>query len=312
MLAQAGFAANSELDLAQLQQMAQKIQEYFQAKGFFLTRAYLPPQRNTDGMVTIEILEARYGKVQVNNPAALASHQVGWLKHELKAGEMPRLLPLERALLLNDVPGLAVKSTISPGTENGQADLLLTVEPGRKWTGSVDFDANGSRSTGVERLGATLVGNNLAGWGDQASLRVLSSFQGLNNGHLAWQVPLQAVQMGLAYSITDYTLGREFANLQVTGTAKSASVSLSSALVRSRQQSLYAQMSVDDKKLRERVDSTHTVNDKSNTVLAVGVNGERYDQVAGQGVSNFNLNLSHGQLRLDSEALRWRATRMAI
>lgn len=305
LLAQTGFVANSELDLATLQQMAQKVQDYFQAQGFFLTRAYLPPQHNADGEVTIEILEARYGKVQVNNPAALANAQVTWLTQDLKSGETPRLAPLERALLmLNDVPGLGVKSTIAPGAETGQADLLLTVEAGRKWSGSVDFDANGSRSTGKERLGASLVGNNLAGFGDQLNVRVLSSFQGLNNGRVAWQVPLQAVQLGLAYSVTDYSLGGEFASLGANGTAKSTTLSLNHTLLRSRQTNLYAQISVDDKKLRDRIDSTNSVTDKSATVWTLGLSGERYDTTAGQGVSAFNLNLLRGQLRLDSEVLR--------
>lgn len=305
LLAQTGFVANTELDLAQLQQMAQKVQDYYQAQGFFLARAWLPPQHDADGMVTIEILEARYGKVQVNNPSSLASRQVAWLTRELKSGETPQLVPLERALLmLNDVPGLAVKSTIAPGAENGQADLQLTVDAGRKWSGSVDADANGSRATGSHRLGASLQAANLAGLGDQFSLRVLSSFQGLNNGRIAWQVPMQALQLGAAYSVTDYSLGREFASLRANGTAKSLTLFMSTVLQRSRRQNLYAQISVDDKKLRDRVDSIQSVSDKAATVWSAALNGERYDSDATQGVSSFNLALNLGHLRLESDVQR--------
>ncbi|MEN9867661.1 MAG: hypothetical protein RL748_3251 [Pseudomonadota bacterium] len=305
LLAKTGWVANQELDLAGLQQLALNIQDYYHQQGFFLTRAYLPPQHNTEGNVTIEVLEAHYGKVVVTNPQRLAAWQVAYLTAGLKAGDTPQLPPLESAILrLNDVPGLAVKSTIAPGASTGLADLTLVVGEGKNWSGNVYFDINGSRATGRERLGAGVVGSNLGGWGDQLSLRALSSFQGLNNGRIAYQVPLNAVTLGVAYSITDYSLGREFANLRANGTAKDLTVSVSSALKRSRQSNLYLQITADDKKLRDRVDSTNSATDKSNTLLAVGVNGDRYDDIAGRGLNTFNLNWSSGNLRIDSLAAR--------
>ncbi len=305
LLAKTGWVANQELDLAQLQQMAQQIQEFYHKQGFFLARAYLPPQNNSDGSVTIEVLEAHYGKIVLNNPQQLANRQVAYLTGPLHAGDQPQLAQLESVILrLNDVPGLLVKSTIAPGASTGLADLTLSVEAGKRWAGSVDFDINGSRATGRERLGAGLVGSNLAGWGDQLSLRALSSFQGLNNGRIAYQVPLQAVTAGVAYSITDYSLGGDFANLRANGTAKDLNLSLSSALLRSRQKNLYVSVNFDDKKLRDRVDSTNSVSDKSATLVSVGVNGERFDDVAGAGLSSFNLTWVSGDLHLDSLAAR--------
>jgi hemolysin activation/secretion protein len=305
LLAQTGFVANGTYDLAQLQQMAQKVQDYYQSQGYFLTRAYLPQQHNDEGRVMIEVLEARYGKVDLQNPANLAARRVAYLTEGLKSAEMPKLPQLERALLLlNEVPGLAVKSIIVPGKENGQADLLLTVEPSRKWIASVDFDRNGSKSTGAERLGASLGINNPFNQGDQFNLRLLSSFQGLNNGRIAYQTPIGPLQTTLAYTVTDYSLGREFASLRANGTSRDWSLAVATPLIHTRQKSLNLQVGVADKKLVDRVDSIQSRTEKATTLWNLGLSGERYDEQAGRGVSSFSLNWASGDLRLRSPILR--------
>ncbi|MEN9865671.1 MAG: hypothetical protein RL748_1261 [Pseudomonadota bacterium] len=90
LLSQTRWQPNQELDLAQLQQLAQQIQAFYHEQGYFLARAYLPPQHNTGGSITIEILEARYGKVDVNNPQgqAKARHLAGVLLY--RSGPKPR------------------------------------------------------------------------------------------------------------------------------------------------------------------------------------------------------------------------------
>ena len=54
-----------QLTLEQLNRAAEEVQSQYRYKGYFLARAYLPPQTPTDGIVEIAILEGRIDKVSV-------------------------------------------------------------------------------------------------------------------------------------------------------------------------------------------------------------------------------------------------------
>lgn len=297
LLQQTGFAPDSDLDLTQLQQMAQAVEDFYHAQGYFLARAFLPPIEEGADSVTINVLEGRYGKVTVQNRTELAANRLAWLLRELEAGQLAQLAPLERTLLLlGEVPGVTAKATFAAGAEQGQTELILTLSAKAKWVGSIELDRNGSPNTGRQRWGASLAINNLSGQGDQLGVRLLDSFHGLQNGRIAWQMPLQAVQASLAYDVTDYSLGRDFASLGVSGTARNWNLSFATSLKRTRQTSLTLQWGVERKKLHDRIDSLGSTNDKTTTLLNLGLNSLWQDQKEDDGSSAFNLNLAKGRL----------------
>jgi hemolysin activation/secretion protein len=297
LLQQTGFAPDSDLDLTQLQQMAQAVEDFYHAHGYFLARAFLPPIEEGADSVTISVLEGRYGKLTVQNQTDLAADRLAWLLRELQAGQLAQLAPLERTLLLlGEVPGVTAKATFAAGAAQGQTELILTLNTKAKWLGSIELDRNGSPNTGRQRWGASLAINNLSGQGDQLGVRLLDSFRGLQNGRIAWQMPLQAVQAGLAYDVTDYSLGRDFASLGVNGTARDWNLSFSTSLYRTRQTSLTLQWGMERKKLHDRIDSLDSVNDKATTLWNLGLNGLWQDAREDDGSSAFNLNLAKGRL----------------
>ncbi|MGB7947164.1 MAG: POTRA domain-containing protein, partial [Candidatus Binatia bacterium] len=57
--------AGKELDLAELQQVADAITAEFRARGYSFTRAYIPAQEVKDGLVEISVLESRVGEIVV-------------------------------------------------------------------------------------------------------------------------------------------------------------------------------------------------------------------------------------------------------
>jgi hypothetical protein len=76
--------------------------------------------------------------------------------------------PLERGLLLmSDLPGVTVQSTLTPGQQVGTSDLLVDVDDARRVQGSIDADNEGNVYTGRVRIGGTLQVNDLLGIGDQ-------------------------------------------------------------------------------------------------------------------------------------------------
>ncbi|MGZ3159461.1 MAG: ShlB/FhaC/HecB family hemolysin secretion/activation protein, partial [Burkholderiaceae bacterium] len=254
LIAVTGFKPESELTLADLRGMAAKITEYYHQHGYFLAQAYLPAQDIKDGAVTISLLEGQYGKVSLRNQSNLSDALANGLLGGLNNSEVVTIGPLEnRLLLLSDIPGVNVKSTLVPGASVGTSDLIVDVTPGQRVTGSADIDNQGSRYTGTNRLGGTLNINDPSGHGDILTLRALTSTDGLNYGRASYQAQFGRAKAGVAYSNMGYRLGKEFASLQANGTAEITSIYGSYPLIRSRNSNLYAVLDFDAKTFRDKV-----------------------------------------------------------
>ena len=298
LVAIAGFRPG-ELTLADLRGMASRIADHYHRNGYFVAQAYLPAQDIKDGSVTITVLEGRYGKITLRNETNLSNSLANGLLEGLNSGDIIAIGPLEhRLLLLSDLPGVVVRSTLVPGTAVGTSDLLVDVTPGRRVTGSVEADNAGSRYTGEYRVGGTVNLNNLLGQGDVASFRLLTSGHGLVYGRASYQAQFGKATVGVAYTALEYHLGREFAPLQAHGTAQIGSIWASYPLIRSRNTNLYALVGFDARVYQDKVDATvpPTVTDKRAQVWIGSLYGNHRDRLGAGGVSSFSLTYSAGDL----------------
>src|SRR3989339_763761 len=167
-----GFMPGSVLTLSELRGMASKIADYYHRKGYFVAQAYLPAQEIKDGDVTITVIEGRYGKITLNSPRELSDYTAKSIFSGLNSGDTITIDPLERRLLLlSDLPGMEVKSTLVPGASVGAADLIVDITPGDRISGEVDVDNAGNRYTGEYRIGTTINFNEPFGYGDVATIR---------------------------------------------------------------------------------------------------------------------------------------------
>ena len=302
LIAITGFRPG-ELTLGELRAMASKIAGYYHRNGYFVAQAYLPAQDIKNETVTISVLEGRYGKVTLRNQSRLSDSLANGLLHGLDSGDIIAIGPLEnRLLLLSDVPGVKVRSTLVPGATVGTSDLLVDVLPGRTISGSVEADNAGNRYTGEYRVGATVNVNNITGHGDVASLRVLTSGPGLKYGRASYQIQLGKATAGVAYTALEYELGKEFKGLQAHGTAKIASVYGSYPLIRSRNTNLYALAGFDAKTFQDKVDLTSTTTDKKVNVGWLGIQGNHHDKFGGGGTTSYALTHYLGDLDIETPA----------
>ncbi|WP_306602542.1 ShlB/FhaC/HecB family hemolysin secretion/activation protein [Azonexus sp.] len=305
LLALTRFVPGSELSLSQLRAMAAKIAVHYQRNGFFVAQAYLPAQDIKDGVVTIAVVEGRYGQITLNNQAPVSSALADGLLSGIQTGDPVTSAPLEsRLLLLSDLPGVVVKSTLLPGAAVGTSDLRVDLTPGRRITGSVDADNAGNRYTGAYRAGATVNFNEPLGLGDVASLRVLTAGSGLNYGRAAYQLQLGKASVGVAYSYLEYELGKEFKSLDAHGTAQIASLYGRYPLIRSRNNNLYAGLALETKKFEDRVDTTRSVSDKRAHVATASLNGDWRDNFGGGGINNYAFAWGVGDIDLQTPVVR--------
>lgn len=300
-----GFIPGTELSLTDLRGMASRIVTFYRQNGYFVAQAYLPAQNIQDGVVNIAVIEGRYGKVRLNNQSnlsdGLANNHLGGLNE----GDLIKTAPLERRLLLlSDLPGVNVKSTLIPGESVGTSDLIVDLTPGKTVTGEVDFDNAGNRYTGEYRLGATVNLNNLAGLGDVASLRAMTTGSGLNYARASYQLQFGKLTAGAAYSALRYELGKEFESLGAHGTAEIASIYGRYPLIRSRNNNLNVGLVYEDKTFKDEVDSTSSVTDKRAQVISTSLYGDHRDRLGGGGVMGYSLTWSTGNIDIETPAAR--------
>ena len=304
LAAAAGFAPGA-LDLADIRALAARIAAYYNARGFVLAQAYVPAQQAADGVVTIAVIEGRYGAIDVHNRSRLHDAVVAGTLAGLESGDPVAIAPLERRLLLlSDIPGVAVKSTLAPGASVGTSDLIVDVDPGRAISGDIEGDNSGNRYTGAWRLGGTINVNNPTGHGDVARLRLLTAFSGLYYGRASYQTRIGNATVGVAYAHIDYSLGKEFDDLDAKGTADVASLYASYPLIRSRSANLYAVADIDLKRLHDRIGAVSINSRKQAAVLVLGLNGDEHDSFGGGGWSVFSVSGSAGDLDIRSPVER--------
>ena len=304
LVALTGFSP-AELTLSDLRGMASKIADHYRRNGYFVAQAYLPPQDVKDGAVTIAVIEGRYGSIGLRNQTNLSNDLANELLSGLNSGDPVAIGPLEhRLLLLSDLPGVNVRSTLTPGASIGASDLIVEVTPGQRISGSVDADNAGNRYTGANRIGATVNINNPLGRGDVLSFRTLTSGDGLIYGRASYQMQFGKATAGVAYSALRYRLGEEFESLRAHGTAQVASVFGSYPLVRSRNTNLYALIGFDAKTFTDEIDATSTVTDKKARVGMASLYGNHRDSFGGGGFSTYSLTLSYGDIDIRTPVAR--------
>lgn len=273
--AQTGFKSGHELTLKNLRQMTDRIADFYHQNGYFAAQVYLPLQNIQGGVVKMIVLEGRYGQVILQNESQVSTDSLSYFLADLHSGSAILAAPLEsRLLLMSDLPGVVVNSSLVPGRTLGTSDLIVKTTSGARVNGSIDADNAGNRYTGISRAGATLNINELLGYGDVTSFRVLSSGNGLRYARGAYQAQIGKTTAGIAYSDLRYELGREFESLGAHGSQKITSLYASYPLIRSRSQNLSAGLSFDQKRFEDLIDTTGSFAHKHANVLVANLRGD--------------------------------------
>lgn len=289
-----------ELSLNDLDDLAEKISNYYHDHGYPLATAYVPAQTLHDGVVRIAVVEARYGKVVLQNQSAVGHYPLNATLSPLQPGDPVSEYGLERSLLLlSDIPGALVNSVMRPGETEGTSDLLVNVTSAPRYTGTLGMDDYGNSYTNRVRFSGTFDVNGLFHQGDLLDVSGVSSGGDMNYGHVGYRYLLngQGTTLGVGVSGLDYKLGNGLSDLQAHGTATTQSINLSQPFIRNTAGNLYAQIEFDHKRLHDDIDIAGIETDRHSNSWVATVAGDQRDTT---GVTNFNISGSYGRLYLDN------------
>jgi hemolysin activation/secretion protein len=288
-------------DLDGLRGMARLVGEHYRRNGYPFARAIIPVQELKDGVLRIRILEGAYGDVTASGEAKVAAGSQPFLS-PLRRGELLESDLLERTLLiLDDVPGIAVRPVVSPGKTVGVGDLAVATTLEKEQGGELGVDNEGSRYTGEFRFKAAWYRNSALAFGDRLSANLMATNANLWLGAVDYDSAIgsSGLRGQLGWALNTYELGKEFASLQASGLARVWSARLSYPLIRSRQTNLQGSIGLLHKSLHDDFDATGVSEDKFSQSFPVSLRFDHRDGFGGGGISYGQVTWTHGNMHLD-------------
>jgi len=182
------------ITIEQLDAIALSVTEFYREKGFILATAFIPEQEvdAEEGIIRLNVLEGRLGDVTVSSNEIFSENMIA-RAFSNEVGEAVTEERIEGALRrINDLPGVRVRGSFSPGENVGETRLNLGVLEEKSWTSSVLVDNHGADTTGNTRVFATSEWYNFRNRGHRLVAGLLrsegpdSSFYGL----LEYELPI--------------------------------------------------------------------------------------------------------------------------
>ena len=193
----------------QMLEIGMVVEQYYR-KNNYLARALLPPQDLTDGVLTVDVIESVFSKVEIDQELAdlpnTQAHVEAIIQAQQPSGEALNSKSLDRALALaNDLPGMSAQGSLHQGRETGETELLLKLYQGRTRQTELTMDNGGSGATGAMRLMSNLTWFNPSDLGDLLNIVAVHT-QGSDYARLAYSVHpgTDGWGMGANASIMDY------------------------------------------------------------------------------------------------------------
>jgi hemolysin activation/secretion protein len=137
------------ISLFTLYQLADKITAKYRNDGYILSRAYVPAQNIRNGVAQIKIVEGYINKINLegdfkNKRKIFDIYSKKILKSRpLDAKVMERYL-----LLFGDLPGMKVKTVITPSPDQQGASQLKVILSKKNWDANLGMDNRGNRFNG--------------------------------------------------------------------------------------------------------------------------------------------------------------------
>ncbi|MCC5793461.1 MAG: ShlB/FhaC/HecB family hemolysin secretion/activation protein [Chromatiales bacterium] len=178
--------------LAELFAAVELLNERYAARRCVTCRAFLPAQDVREGVVRIELVEARVGQVRLADPA-YTRRSYYEQRLTVAPGQLFRIERLESDLVrLNSTGQARARSQLAAGEQFGTVDIIIDpVEPPR-WQGLLFADNAGRDTVGECHAGATVVNNALFGRSDPLQASVTGA-RGTLGYSVSYSAPLNTL-----------------------------------------------------------------------------------------------------------------------
>ncbi len=295
LLASARAEHGDLFTIGQLQNVADRVTNYYRQRGLILAQAVVPEQTVDDGTVEIEVIEGRLGAVRSQGNERYSQRTLEKAFGGL-LGEPVTQAQAESALLtLNDYPGIAAFGVFEPGRRVGETDIALQVQSERRFETRIGVDNHGTPGTGRGRGRVELHWNNPTDGADRLSFTGLHSFQPANTrfGAIDYQRWVSSRdQVGGFVRANRFDVGGDLEELDISGESDQLGLWGERNWLRGRERNFTTRVGLTGKRSRTLREGEQDNEDRL-TVLGVEA---RYDSVDARfgGLNFAGIELSQG------------------
>ncbi|MET3130920.1 hemolysin activation/secretion protein [Oxalobacteraceae bacterium GrIS 1.11] len=217
------------LDAADIEAILGQVTQFYIARGYITTRAYLPPQDLSKGRLEILVVEGVVETIEIDDGGA---HSISpGNAFPLVAGRVLNLRDLEQGIdQINRLGSNNAQLDIAPGATAGASRVLVHNVPGSRFHLNLSADNQGAESTGKTQAGLSASVDNLLGLND-----MLSASHRLSMPHDAGRRDSvsDSVNFSIPFGYSTLSLGTSGARYASTITAPSGLELISSGTSRS-------------------------------------------------------------------------------
>lgn len=285
------------LTFGQIKAMASKVESYYHKKGYQIAKVIIPRQdMKPGGVLKIQILEGRLGKVNVSGNKRYSSTRVADTFYAFTKQDKPfTMAELERPLvLLNSRAGISVNSTLAPGEQTGQTDVEIEVEEAPRVTGALEMNNFGSKDSGEYRIVPYLAFPNVTGVGDELSVFGVISPDSIDSWY--WQtayarpVDLYGTSINTYFGRGRNQVGNDYAILDIKGENSSWGAGVSRRFIYSARTSLELQSWFEWQDMEQQMLGFTTSNDNIRKIRI----GANFDHTSSGGRTYISFNIHQG------------------
>jgi len=151
---------NKNVTRVELDALARNLQREYLERGV-ISACFIPPQKVKDGVVTLQVIEAKMGKLIVKDRPFFSSDRMKsyWTT---APGQVLRYDKMSKNLqIMNTNPDREIKASLSAGEKPGTTDVILDAKTTFPIHVTASYDNEGGRDTGRDRKGIGVRHNNV-------------------------------------------------------------------------------------------------------------------------------------------------------
>lgn len=233
---------NRPLTNGDLAQMKYDVAKAYYDQGYTLVNPITPPQNMKDGVLKMQVYEAKLGDLRVNNNAGVRPWLVNHYMKSVPLDQVYNEKDVESTLAdINDLSGVRATVALVPGTKFNTTDPVLTLDTApNEEVNHISIDNYGSELTGEVVNTLALEKTNFFGMGEKLDFNMRHSWNDLWSYAGAAEVPLPIyntfVNVNVLHSEND--IGDRLAALDSSGETNMANVSFAFKPINQRRESL--------------------------------------------------------------------------
>jgi len=159
-------------DFGDVQRALEALEAAYQARGYNVVTVELPEQELDRGVVRLNVVETRVGRVKVKGNQYFDEANIRRSLPALQEGKTPNLTQVSGNLrLANENPAKKVNLKLQSSDTDGEVDASLETTDENPWKAMLNADNTGTGQTGKTHLGFVLQHANLWGRDHVASLQ---------------------------------------------------------------------------------------------------------------------------------------------